>query len=197
MRIIAGKYKNRKIFTETKHIKLEAKKIRPTTEKLRGTAFNMLINFFDNEHTSILKNKKVLDLCCGTGSFGLEALSREASLVTFVDNNRNHLAIVKLNLEVLNCINNAKLIFSNAQNLPVCSDFYDLIYIDPPYRLNILDKIIESLLQNNWIQNSTIIIIELSTKENQKITNELLQLITQRQYCNCTLLFYRKKQYGY
>ena len=192
MRIITGKYKNRKIITETKYIKLEAKKIRPTTEKLRGAAFNMLSNFFDNEHKCILKNKKVLDLCCGIGSFGLEALSREALLVTFVDNNRSYLEIVKLNLERLNCSNNAKLIFSNAQNLTSCSEHYDLIYIDPPYRLKILRKIIESLLQNNWIQSDTVIIVESSIKENKKISDNLLQLIAQRQYGNSSLSFYRK-----
>ncbi|WHQ46465.1 MAG: 16S rRNA (guanine(966)-N(2))-methyltransferase RsmD [Candidatus Midichloria sp.] len=191
MRILAGKYKNRKLITATKNIKLEAKKIRPTTEKLRIAAFNILRNFFGGEHVSVLKDKKVLDLCCGIGSFGIEALSRGASLVTFIDNYYQHLEIVKLNLEKLNCIPNSKVIFANAQNLGVGSEVYDLIYIDPPYKLNVLNKIIESLQKKRWIDKNSLIIVESSKKEVSEKVDDKLTLIDKREYGNSSMSFYR------
>ncbi|MDJ1257364.1 MAG: 16S rRNA (guanine(966)-N(2))-methyltransferase RsmD [Candidatus Midichloria sp.] len=191
MRIVAGKYKNRKLITATRTIKLEAKKIRPTTEKLRAAVFNILRNFFGDEHVSVLKDKKVLDLCCGIGSFGIEALSREASLVTFIDNYYQHLEIVKLNLEKLDCISNARVVLANAQDLGSSSEIYDLIYIDPPYRLNLLNKIIESLQRGNWLNKNTLIIVESSKKEVREKVDDELTLIDRREYGNSCLSFYR------
>lgn len=191
MRIIAGKYKNRKIITEIKSVKLDKNKIRPTTEKLRAAVFNILPKFFESSHEDVLYGKKVIDLFCGVGSFGLEAISRGALKVTFIDNQRNHLELVKLNLEKIGCSENANLYCKNAINLHESKETYDVVYIDPPYALNITDKVIDKLLDNGWVNENSIIIVE-SDRRIINHSNIRIKQIDKRTYNNTAVSFYVK-----
>ncbi len=114
MRIISGKYKNR----ELKSPKSSA--THPMSERARLSIFNMLGD---------ISGKTVLDLFAGTGSLGLEALSRGAKSCIFVENNPKTLQILKDNLKD---IENAQILKSDAYKLDLLETF-DLIFIDPPY----------------------------------------------------------------
>jgi 16S rRNA (guanine966-N2)-methyltransferase len=191
MRIITGQYKNRKIITETKHIKLDAKKIRPTTGKLRAAAFNILQGFFGGSHSSFMKDKRILDLCCGVGSFGLEALSRGAQEVCFVDNQPQHLELVRTTLEQIHSLETATVILANAQNLKKSEKFYDVVYLDPPYRCRVVGQIFDVLVSQQWINHDSILLVEHSAKELQHSLKPQFTLLEQRQYGASMLSYYK------
>jgi 16S rRNA (guanine966-N2)-methyltransferase len=125
MRIIAGKYKGRRLKSPAS---LET---RPTSDRLRETLFNVL--------APSIEGARLLDLCAGTGAVGIEALSRGASHVTFVDQSRRMLALIKENCDTLK-IDRDEIELITAE----VSDFlrryanksdqpFDIIFFDPPY----------------------------------------------------------------
>ena len=119
IRIIAGKYKNRKL----KSFKLE--NVRPTQSRVRKSMFDTLHYF---------NNKNVLDLFCGVGTLGIESLSRGAKFVTFVDNHHKSISTLKNNLNLLSILNSHKVINSDVfKFLKKCNKKYDIIFADPPY----------------------------------------------------------------
>ena len=94
MRIIAGKHRGRRIDV------VDTTRIRPTSSRTREAIFNIISHGeFARAADSPFIGKRVMDLYCGTGAFGLEALSRGAGHVTFVDNNRESLALAQHNAE--------------------------------------------------------------------------------------------------
>ena len=121
MRVISGFLKSRKITVPS-----SAKNIRPTTDKSRETIFNIISNRFN------LDGKTVLDLFCGSGSFGIECISRGAEKAYFVDRNTS---IAKRNIEELDIANNSVIVKTEAVDFLKANrgtDFY-LTFADPPY----------------------------------------------------------------
>lgn len=173
MHIIAGTYKNRQIITRGHGLKHYL--FRPTTSKVRAAVFNILENsphFPEN----IIHNSNILDIYCGSGSFGLESLSRGASSAAFIDNNRNHLDIVRFNVEKLKIEQNVAYMCLDARNLPCAKQQYNIVYIDPPYNNNDASLTINSLLKNDWLMHNSIIIIEISHKQTLSLPEQILPL---------------------
>ena len=108
MRIIAGKYKGTTLFITND------KGTRPLKDMVRESIFNLLTH--SNKVSFILKKANVLDLYSGTGSFGLECLSREAQKVYFVENYDQSIEILNKNIKKLKCQNKAKVLNENAFN---------------------------------------------------------------------------------
>lgn len=135
MRIISGIYKGRTIKSPS-----GKKDIRPTTDRARETLFNILTNRIDFE------NKICLDLFCGTGSFGLEFISRGGSKCTFIDLDT---IVIKENVSLLNLKDNYNIIRNDAvKYLASCKgNKYDIAFADPPYKyryyVNLLKEISE------------------------------------------------------
>ena len=152
MRIIAGKYKGRKIEMP------KTKDVRPTADMVRGAVFNILNNLIDWEETTIM------DLCCGTGSFGIEALSRGAKFVCFIDNNLDSIELTRRNLAKLEA-DNCEVIKAAAENLPIARRKYDIIYIDPPYFSGLVVKALKNVKAKEYLNKDSIIIAEMSRKE--------------------------------
>ena len=128
IRVLSGKYKSRKL----KYFKFN--NVRPTQSRVKKSLFDSLID---------IKNKRVLDLFCGVGTLGIEAISRGAESVTFVDNNSNAIKILKKNLSLLE-INKGFLIkyCDVVKFLKKIEHMYDIIIADPPYnRYSFLDFI--------------------------------------------------------
>ena len=126
IKIISGKYKNRKL----KYFNLE--NVRPTQARVRKSIMDTL---------NIFENKKVLDLFSGIGTLGIESLSRGAESVIFVDNNSKVLDVLKKNLDLLSLQNQCTVIKSDAiKYIKYSEDKFDLIFADPPYnKFNFLD----------------------------------------------------------
>jgi 16S rRNA (guanine966-N2)-methyltransferase len=123
MRIISGLYKSRPLCSP------KSAAIRPTSEKLRGSLFNIC--------QSRIEGASFLDLFAGSGAMGIEALSRGADHATFVDSDRESILCIEKNLQALNIKEKGHIlrgdVFKQMQKLVKQSKQYDIIYADPPY----------------------------------------------------------------
>jgi len=128
MRIIAGTKKGMNLFSPKGSVS------RPITDRIKESLFNVLWNY------SFPENKIAADLFSGVGSLGLEALSRGAAFVTFVEKDPAIAAVLKKNIEKAGFAENSKVLRANAFKVgaPAGPDDqkYDLIFVDPPYRLS-------------------------------------------------------------
>ena len=176
MRIISGNFKGRKL------IEPIDKKTRPLKDLTKESIFNIL------EHSNLVKtkinNSKVLDLFAGTGSFGLECISRGSSNVTFVENYPDASNVLKKNIEKFNCEDKSVIINEDVSNDDIETKLidkkFDIIFLDPPYKtenfINVLNKIIDIKLLNK----NGIIIIHRSKKtvENLPKNFQIIQIKT-------------------
>ena len=163
--------------------------IRPTSSKLRETLFNIC------QHK--IKNSIFLDLFAGTGAIGLEALSRGAAKVIFVDHNKTALRYIRKNLISLEFQNKAQVIYGDVINiihkLHKSNTQFDIIYIDPPYG-KIINKapysshILKTLDTNNILSTLGTLFIEDSHLEN--ITLDKLIEKSKRKIGSSTLCEY-------
>lgn len=142
MRIISGKYKGRNLKSPK-----NSSKVRPTTDRGKETLFNILFNYFD------INDIITADLFCGTGSIGIEFISRGAGFCYFVDKD---ISTVKNNIELLNLDNKYKLYKTDALMFLKRSDNYfnekgipEIIFADPPYNYNYYEKLIEAVNKLN------------------------------------------------
>lgn len=154
MRIITGKAKGRKLIT------LEGEATRPTSERIKGAIFSAIQ--FD------IEDRAVLDLFAGSGQMGLEALSRGASKATFIDLSRDAMDIVKKNAESTKLYEESKFVVSDAANYLrklAGREKFDLVFIDPPYAMNLCKKTVEALLRYEVLSNGAIVVLESGEEE--------------------------------
>lgn len=160
MRIISGNSKGRRI-QEPKDLNT-----RPLKDLTKESIFNILTH--SNKLTIKLENSNVLDLFSGVGSFGLECLSRESSNVTFVENYKNVLPVLKKNILDLNYQKNSliieKDIFKNF-SLKNLKKKFDIIFMDPPYKEKKVSSILDNIIENDILNNNGTIIIHRHKKE--------------------------------
>ena len=191
MRIVAGKFRGRKLTNCEK-----LKTLRPTTDKNREALFNILqsAKFLRDLDFSLI-DCNFLDLCCGSGAVGLEAISRGAKKVFFVENNHFHLEILQKNIELLKVENQTKIIAENIKNLDNLNENFDVIFLDPPYDED-YQKIVEHLLQRNYIKSKTLLIVEFEAKKFQKFEDFFksnFKIIDERIYGISLFGFYNLK----
>lgn len=153
MRVITGKYKGRKLTPPADT------NIRPTSERTRESIFNLLMHGqFGGEQ---IREQRVADICCGTGALGIEALSRGATHCVFIDQAKSGLELARSNVAALGATSDATFLLSDANNLPKTNDPCALIMIDPPYDVNIVPRVAESLLANGWVKQGSILVVEV------------------------------------
>jgi len=138
MRIISGKYKSSKILFPSKDI------TRPLRDRVRQSLFNILEH--SNNFNFNFKNSVIIDCFCGSGSFGIESLSRGAKKIYFIDKNKEPINLLKANLKKLNIKKNNYEIFNldlpkNFTDMEVEKINPDLIFLDPPFKIEIIEKI--------------------------------------------------------
>ena len=178
MRIISGKYKNRKInFTKLK--------VRPTTNFAKESLFNLLNNRIN------LENIKVLDLFSGSGNIILEFISRGSTLNVAIDSNPKCVHFIKKVQEELK-INNLEVYCSTATKyIYQCNYKFDVIFIDPPYNFKQFEyeNIIETINKKKLINNGGSVVIEHSKFIN---FNNYNNFVEQRNYgkVNFSFLYY-------
>lgn len=159
MRIIAGSLKGR-------ILKFDSKRIRPTTGKTREKIFSILTSGqFLHEEGSVLTDAEVLDLCCGIGSLGFEAISRGAKRCTFVDIDGDPLELIKRHAHQFDVSDQVITLRADATCLPVARKTFDIVFIDPPYHLKITQKIMKELVTKGWLSPEALVIVEHSKKE--------------------------------
>ena len=177
MRIISGKHKGRRIELS----KEAAAVVRPTSDFARQAIFNILTHGKHGLNGHTFEGKAVLDVCCGTGAFGLEALSRGAQLVTFVDQSREALACAKHNIQRAGELESSEFLQAGASQLPKARRGYDVIFIDPPYHQKLLPAVLASLKSGGWIAPDAVIVIEHDESETV-VLPEAFSCVDSRRY---------------
>ena len=183
MRVIAGE--KRHLLLKT----LDDLSIRPTTDKIKETLFNMIQ--FD------IPGKNFLDLFAGSGAIGIEALSRGARRATFVDNNEKAIKIIKENLEHTGLLEKANVIKSDAslslENLSRKNEKFDIVFMDPPYDKGLYLPVLEKLSKSKLIDEFSIIILEVGLKDDAIGVEDLGYEITKvKKYKSNKHIFLRK-----
>ena len=159
LRIIAGRHKGRKIETR------EHAEIRPTGAKARGAIFNILIHGTFGGDASPLIDKPVIDLFCGTGALGLEALSRGATHVTFVDQSSESIGLARANVKSMGEDENAHFIRNDSTSLPPARLKCSVAFLDPPYNSGLAPKSLASLHKQGWLEKGAVAVVEISVRE--------------------------------
>lgn len=151
MRVIKGKAKGRR---------LKASKgldIRPTSDKVKESIFNIIGDKIDGA--------VFLDLCAGIGNVGIEAASRGAGEVVFVENNLRAVKLIRENLLLCNLVDYADVIFSDAiKFLKAAERQFDIIFFDPPYRSGLLQDAIAVFEKKGMLNPDGILIVEHQSK---------------------------------
>lgn len=184
MRVIAG---------EKRHLLLKTlsdMSIRPTTDKIKETLFNMIQ--FD------IPGSNFLDLFAGSGAIGIEALSRGAKLATFVDNNNEAIKVIKENLTHTGLNDVARVIKRDADKAIEALDdeniTYDIVFMDPPYDKKLYISVFEELSKSNVIDEKTIIILETNLKDDVSDVEKLGYVIHKvKEYKSNKHLFFGRK----
>tara|TARA_B100000767_G_scaffold227061_1_gene216884 strand:+ start:1254 stop:1817 length:564 start_codon:yes stop_codon:yes gene_type:complete len=160
MRIISGNSKGKKL------LEPKDKVTRPLKDLTKESIFNIIQH--SNKFKVEVDNSNILDLFSGVGSFGLECLSRNASSVTFIENYKEALLVLKKNIEDLNYSNSTLVIEKN-----IFSQFkfeslkkkYDIIFLDPPYKEKNMNSLIVSIDASKILNNNGILIVHRHKKE--------------------------------
>lgn len=173
IKVLSGKYKNRKLNF------FDYPSIRPTQSRVKKSLFDTIND---------LEGKKVLDLCCGVGTLGIEAISRGAKSVKFVDNNNRAISILKQNLSLLSIESDNTIIKSDViKFISNEQEQYDLILVDPPYDKFKLEDFFPALSNN--IFNDGILCYE--TGKHEYIKDLSFKI---KKFGNTQLIFWRKNE---
>ena len=149
MRIITGIYRGRHLAT------VPDRSVRPVTDRVKSTIFNMLQNRLR------LDGARILDLFAGSGSLGFEALSRGAATCVFVDTSNPVLTILEENSEALGCAEACEMIQDDALSfIEHSSQPYDLIFADPPYAFAMTSDLPSKIFQKKLLRPEGYLIIE-------------------------------------
>lgn len=152
MRVAAGKFKGRVL---EKNV---FEHIRPTADIVKQAIFNKLTNLIDD-------GAKVLDLFCGTGALGIEAISRGASECVFVDKDTRSVGLVKRNLSKLGIVAKVyRCSFKDAIRL-LSGQQFDVIILDPPYKAGLYDNALKAIFENRILSEKGVIVCEHAREE--------------------------------
>lgn len=186
MRIIGGTHRGRTLKT------IDGKNVRPTASRTREALFNILQHTLNEQGNIVMHQARFADICCGSGSIGLEALSRGVPHVDFYDNHAKSLACARENAALLSLLPQCCFMQHNAQNLPRANTPYDIIFADPPYYGTISNDIAFQLVEKNWMHSHTFFITEQHKTESE-IHHEDFNLDKERCYGAAIIRFYTLK----
>ena len=181
MRVIAGLYKGRK---------LESSKdlsIRPTTDRVKEYIFNILQNF--------PQNKKILDIFSGSGSLGIEALSRGASSVVFVDKAVSSINILRRNLKNLS-ISKDQFAIVNSDAVEYVNDSgqkMDLCFMDPPYIYPPMQELVDKFFAKKLLNSGGILAVEHEISNPVEQENSLYRIFSQKKIGRSLISFFEEK----
>ena len=181
MRIIAGQYKGRRVKT------LDGLQVRPTSDRLRETVFNIL--------APRIAAARVLDLCAGSGAMGIEALSRGASTVAFIEQNRRAHQTISDNLKHCGVVNGVRVINRDAltalKYLNEHGEQFDLIYFDPPYDAELYSPVLWLLAKSKLLKADGWLLVEHRRSMPLQESYETLQRFRELPQGETQLSFYR------
>ncbi len=177
MRIIGGEFKGRKIFLP------KDRNTRPLRDIVKESIFNLIEH--SNKISTSINGSNILDLFSGTGSFGLECISRKARNVTFVENYISALEVLKKNITYFNIQQKCKIVEKNCfEFIEKKNNFdekFDVIFVDPPYKEERINLIIDNIKNKKLLSDTGILLIHRHKKDDIKISKNL-KLLDERSY---------------
>ncbi len=174
MRVIAGKHRGRVL------CEFKGDAVRPTSDRAREALFNIL--------QCEIRGAEFLDLFCGSGAVGIEAISRGAKGVTFVDKSAESIKITKKNLDAVG--ETARIITSDAIDFADRTDEkFDIIFLDPPYKFDVTEILVKL---PRLLAADGVIVYEHG--DDKKISNEELELQKSRRYGIAIFDFFKVKK---
>ena len=181
LRIITGTAKGT-------HLKVPATGLRPATDLVRGSIFAMLENLTDDW-------SRVLDIFSGSGAMGIEALSRGADWVDFVDREPRCCAIIKMNLEKTNFSTQSHVYcMSAARALSLLEKEYSVVIMDPPYPDTSIGDVVEQLASSKLVNQDSIVVVTHSSRFSLKPNYGMLTQFKERRHGDSTISIYRKEK---
>jgi 16S rRNA (guanine966-N2)-methyltransferase len=173
MRITGGQAKSR-VLSSPKGLK-----IRPTTDQVREAIFNII--------GQDLSGLKVLDLFAGTGSLGLESLSRGALSALFIDSSQQSVNLIKKNLAICGYEGSGAVLRKDLGrgiplNHPLIKGIVDLVFLDPPYRNKIIPFLLEELSTEEVVSSGSLVVAESSKNEELPVSVKNFQMVDTRLY---------------
>ena len=186
MRIIAGKLRGSTLYLS------KNKNTRPLKDLVRESVFNLLTH--SNKIAFQLEKSNVLDLYAGTGSFGLECLSREVNYVCFIEKDKFAIEILEKNIEKLKLKNKTKIFSSDVITLieeqNIFESKFHLIFCDPPFENTNIEKLIELIFNRNLLKKNGIIILHRNKNTKEKLPN-CFKILDKRIYGMSKIIFGR------
>ena len=183
MRIISGNFKGKKILIPKDGA------TRPLKDLTKESIFNIIQH--SNKFNVKIKGSRVLDLFSGVGSFGLECLSREALFLTFVENYKDVLPILKKNIHILNCENVSHIVEKNVfnhLNFEIFKKKFDIIFIDPPFKEKNLNLLLSKINKSKILNKNGILIIHRHRRKVDELPDEL-KIIDEKIYGISKIIF--------
>jgi 16S rRNA (guanine966-N2)-methyltransferase len=152
MRIVGGRLKGRALKSPGSDA------IRPTSDRLRETVFNILVHSYGNP----LAGARVIDLFAGTGAMAIEALSRGAAFALLVDQGANACAIIRANFAALDLGGAARILRRDARKLGPAPEgaSFSLAFLDPPYGKGLVPPTLKALCDGGWLGRGALAVIE-------------------------------------
>jgi 16S rRNA (guanine966-N2)-methyltransferase len=186
MRIIAGKFRSRQLAS------LKGDGIRPTSDRLRETFFNVLTP----GNPSALEGSVWLDLFAGTGAVGIEALSRGAAMSYFVDSSKDAVELIRRNLQSLGIDGTFQVLQQKAERAILALDRQqvrpDFIFLDPPYALRDAYRTTLEALGKSELTAKALVIAEHERKNDLSKKFGILQRLRKLEQGDAALSFYRR-----
>ncbi len=181
LRVIAGAAKGRKL------LMVPGSATRPISDRAKEALFNLL--------GSDIESAEVLDLFAGTGSVGIEALSRGASHATFVESDRQAVNTIQANLRLVGLAERAQVlradVFIYLRNQP--KHGFDYVHVAPPQYHNLWAETLAALdARPAWVNPDGVVVAQIDPREFKELPLEALQLMDQRRYGNTLLCFYER-----
>lgn len=184
MRIIGGEFRSRRlVFPKTK-------KTRPMMDRIKETIFNIL--------GETVRGARVLDLFAGSGSLGMEALSRGAREVTFVEKNSWGLRCIRENLKALGLEGRARLFAQDTsralRRLEKSRETFELIFLDPPYNQGLVKKLLNQLDQSDILTRFSKLVVHHSRQEKLPEDLERLEVLREKRFGQACLSFLSERE---
>lgn len=182
LRVISGSARGLKLHT------LEGMSTRPTTDRVKENLFNIIAPY--------ISGSNVLDLFAGTGSLGIEALSRGADSAVFCDQSKYSYDVIKNNLEHTKLVEKSEVFLGEAQlimkKLSQRGKKFDIIFLDPPYKKEIVPGILQDLENYGVLDKKVLIVAETDIIDELPQETGTLCVSKQQIYGNTKLTFYKR-----
>ncbi len=181
MRIVGGKFRGRTLAGPS------SQAIRPTADRTRESIFNILAHAYGDP----VIGSRVLDLFAGTGALGLEALSRGAGFVLFVDDGAEARAVIRENVQTLGTAGVSRIFRRDATKLGDVhpNEPFSLVFLDPPYGKGLAEKALTSARSGGWLTPDALIVVEEARAA--FTTPEGFEDIERRDYDDTEIVFLR------